>query len=281
MLRMFARGAAIAMVACLVVAGCSARTTPPAAAPDPLAGTYVVQGGGAPLDVFTALSEEFRKQHPAVRFVFSDVGSAAGMRLAASGEVDLATSSASPPPELKDKIGLVPVGLSGTGVIVNAANPLKDLTKAQVRDVFSGAIADWNELGGTHEKIVVIIREKTSALRSNFDAYFFDGKPAYAPGAIELNSGADIVAAVSGRTAVVSMVTLTEKIRADQHVRFVSIDGVAPTKANLTSGAYPVRRPLYLVTNLEHVTPAIQAFLDFCRGPDGQRIIDSVTWSPF
>jgi len=264
----------------LLLAACASRTSAPSAPPDPLAGTYVVKGGGAPLDVFTALSEEFRRQHPTVRFTFSDVGSAAGMRLAATGEVDLATSSAPPPPELRDKVGLVPVGVSGTGVIVNAANPVSDLTRIQVRDIFSGAVADWGDVGGNREKIIVVIRESTSALRSNFDAYFFDGKPAYPSTALELNSGTDIVAAVSARTGVVSMVTLTEKIRSDQHVRFLSLDGVAPTKKNVQTGAYPVLRPLYLVRNAQQVVPAIAAFLDFVRSPEGQRIIESITSPP-
>lgn len=264
----------------LLLAACASRTSAPSAPPDPLAGSYIVKGGGAPLDVFTALSEEFRRQHPTVRFTFSDVGSAAGMRLAATGEVDLATSSAPPPPELRDKVGLVPVGVSGTGVIVNAANPVTDLTRIQVRDIFSGTVADWGDVGGSREKIIVVIRESTSALRSNFDAYFFDGKPAYPSSALELNSGTDIVAAVSARTGVVSMVTLTEKIRSDQHVRFLSLDGVAPTKKNVQTGAYPVLRPLYLVRNAQQVAPAIAAFLDFVRSAEGQRIIDSITSPP-
>jgi len=272
------RALAAGLTACALILGaCAPRTTAPSAAPDPLAGTYVVKGGGAPLDVFTALSDEFRKQHPTVRFTFSDIGSAAGMRLAASGEVDLATSSAPPPPELRDKVGLVPVGISGTGVIVNAANPVINLTRLQVRDIFSGAIMDWSDVGGSREKIIVVIREATSALRGNFDAYFFDGKPAYVSGALELNSGTDIVAAVSARTGVVSMVTLTEKIRSDQHVRFLALDGVTPTKKNLQSGAYPVLRPLYLVRNAQRVMPAIAAFLEFVRSPEGQRIIENVT----
>jgi phosphate transport system substrate-binding protein len=271
------RAIVVALTLSALLAACASRTTAPSAAPDPLAGTYVVKGGGAPLDVFTALSDEFRKQHPTVRFTFSDVGSAAGMRLAATGEVDLATSSAPPPPELRDKVGLVPVGVSGTGVIVNAANPVTTLTRTQVRDIFSGAVADWSDVGGNREKIIVVIRESTSALRSNFDAYFFDGKPAYPSTAVELNSGTDIVAAVSARTGVISMVTLTEKIRSDQHVRFLSLDGVAPTKKNVQSGAYPVLRPLYLVRNAQQVTPAIAAFLDFVRGSEGQRIIESIT----
>jgi len=74
--------------------------------------------------------------------------------------------------------------------------------------------------------------------------------------------------------------TLTEKIRSDQHVRFLSLDGVAPTKKNVQTGAYPVLRPLYLVRNAQQVVPAIAAFLDFVRSPEGQRIIESITSPP-
>jgi phosphate transport system substrate-binding protein len=264
----------------VVLGACTSRPTVPSAAPDPLAGTYVVKGGGAPLDVFQALSDEFRKAHPTVRFTFSDVGSAAGMRLAAAGDVDLATSSAPVPAELQGKVVVVPVGVSGTGVIVNAGNPVSDLSRKQVRDVFSGTVTNWSDVGGAGEKIVVVIREPTSALRSNFDAYFFEGKATYPSSAIELNSGTDIIAAASARTGVISMVTLTEKIRNDQHVRFLSLDGVAPTKKNLKSGAYPVRRPLYLVYNAQRVVPAITKFLEFVRGPEGERIIEAVTSPP-
>ena len=64
-----------------LILGCAPA---PSASPDPLAGTYAVKGGGAALEVFQALSDAFRTQHPKVHFDFEDIGSAAGMKLAAS-----------------------------------------------------------------------------------------------------------------------------------------------------------------------------------------------------
>src|SRR5919204_3081515 len=82
--------------------------------PDPLAGTYAVQGGGAALDVFNALRQEFARRHPSVTLQFLDIGSTPGMRLVANGSSDLATSSAEPPSDIRDAVRLVSIGVSGT-----------------------------------------------------------------------------------------------------------------------------------------------------------------------
>lgn len=268
------RACLVLLATLLVVTSCTAA---PAGTADPLAGTYAVKGGGAALEVFQALADAFRKQHPLVRFAFEDVGSAAGMKLAATGEVDLATSSAVPPADITNSVTVVPVGSSGTAVIVNAANPVTALTKTQVRDIFAGTVLTWSTVGGTPEPIIVVIREATSALRGNFDAYFFGGKGVYRTDAIELNTGEDIVRAVASRTGVVSMLTISASMLADTRIRAVAIDGVAATKENISAGKYPVVRPLFLVYSPKHVRPAIAAFVDFANSADGRRIVDLIT----
>jgi len=240
---------------------------------DPLAGTYIVKGGGAPLDVYTALSKEFLAKHPGVKFVFEDVGSRPGMRLVADGEIDLATSSSDPEPALKDQIVLVPVGLTGTAIVVGAANTVPGLTRDQVRAVFTGEITDWKTLGGDPGHIIVAMRNANSAIRTNFEAYFFTAKPTYAKDMFELNDIDQTIAVVSSRRDVVSIITINDRSLGEKLIRLLPIDGVAPTKDNLVSGAYGVRRPLYLVASATSVKPAIRAFLDFVRSPDGQRIV--------
>lgn len=268
-------GIAAGLALALVVA-CAPVTTPQATK-DPLAGTYVVAGGGAPLDVFNALASGFEVYHPTVRFQFNDVGSAAGMKLAASGGIDLATSSATPAPEIAASLTLVPVGASGTAVIVNAQNTVTTLTKAQVRAIFSGTETAWSGVGGSGGKIIVVVREATSALRSNFDSYFFEGKGTYAKDAIELNSGDDVLHAVAGQSEVVGMITVDSRLRAEPRVRALAIDGVAPTKENVVAGRYPVRRPLFLVYNEKLAKPAVTAFIAYVKSDEGKTIVDRVT----
>jgi phosphate transport system substrate-binding protein len=269
-LALFVRAPLIASL--LLSAACSAA---PVRAPDPLAGNYPVRGGGAALEVFQALTKAFNRQHPSVRFDFQDTGSSAGMRLLASGDLDLATSGMAPPAELGSSLALVPIGVIGTAVIVNAANPVTDLTKNQVRAIFGGAISNWSAVGGRSDKIIVAVREVTSAIRMNFDAYFFEGKSSFAPDVIEVTTGNDVLSVVASHAGVISMMSATAAKPSDQRIRAVTIDGVAPTRENVASGRYPVRRPVHLVYNENRVRPAIAAFLDFVRSPEGQRIIDA------
>ena len=264
------------VIVALVLGACS---TPRLATPtaDPLSGSYVVKGGGAALEVYQALVDGFNVLHPTVRFGFEDVGSGSGMKLAASGDVDLATSSATAAPDIASRLTLVPVGSSGTAVIVNAQNPISALSKTQVHDLFSGTTTQWSALGSPVGTVFPVIREVSSALRGNFDAYFFDGKAKMAAGAVELNTGDDMLRAVASASGVIGMVTITKQMRAESRVRPVAIDGMLPTRENITSGRYPVQRPLFLAYNAALAKPAITAFIAYVTGPEGQRIVGRMT----
>jgi len=243
---------------------------------DPYAGVYLVKGGGAPVEVFRALSAEFSARHPGVRFDFEDVGSRSGIALLARGQIDLATSSAEPDAALRESVRLLSVGASGTAVIVGTGNSLTGLTRAQVRDIYSGTITDWAAVGGAPGRIFVMTRHPNSAIRANFDSYFFEAKATYGKDVAELNDTEEMLSAVGARRDVIGIVTINGRTLAEPKIKMLAIEGVQASKETVTSGAYPVRRQLYLVYPATGVKPGIQAFLDFVRSPDGQRIIAGV-----
>ena len=261
------RAIALALTAIAALSACA-----PAA--DPYAGQYFVKGGGVPFGVFQALSTEFIKRHPGVTFSFEDIGSAPGMALAASGDVDLALASTEPTGTVKTQVTLVPIGISGTAIMVNAANPVTNLTKAQLKAIFSGEIGDWSAVGGMSGRIFVGTRTPGSAIQKSLDTYLFgSATPLYTKDAFVLDDTTQTVKAVVSRHDAISIITSTDPNSADPRLRLLKLDGVAPSKENLTSGAYPMRRPLYLVYRSAGVKPGIRAFLDFVQSQDGQAII--------
>ena len=162
---------------------------------------------------------------------------------------------------------------------VSAANPVKALTKDQVAKIFTGQITDWKDVGGASSKIRVFIREAGSSTRSAFEAYFFDGKkPAYAATAIEVAKIDETVKAIDSFKESIGMVTMNASTFSNAQIAFATIDTVAATRENLNSGRYQVRRPLYFVVNADpaKVKPAIKSFLDFVKGPEGQKILASL-----
>ena len=244
---------------------------------DPLAGQYIVNGGGGALDNVKALTDAFKVSHPTITWQgLADVGSDAGVNLAISGETDLGYISRDLKDPEKGKVEALPIGASGTAVAVASSNPVKSLTKDQVAKIFTGAINDWKDVGGTPGKIRILIRESGASTRSAFEAYFFDGKkPTYAPTAVEVTTISETVKAINSFKESIGMVTMNASTFSDNTIAFTTVDGVSPSRENLNSGKYQVRRPLYFVYNSDptKLKPAIKAFIDFVKGPEGQKIL--------
>jgi phosphate transport system substrate-binding protein len=263
----------------LLVASCGGAIPigPAQKTEDPLAGQYIVNGGGGALDNVKALTDAFRVSHPTITWQgLADVGSDAGVNLAVSGETDLGYISRDLKDPEKGKVEALPIGASGTAVAVAASNPVKSLTKDQVAKIFTGAITDWKDVGGSPGKIRILIRESGASTRSAFEAYFFDGKkPTYAPAAVEVTTISETVKAINSFKESIGMVTMNASTFSDNTIAFTTIDGVSPSRENLNSGKYQVRRPLYFVYNSDptKVKPAIKAFIDFVKGPEGQKIL--------
>src|SRR2546426_8728423 len=273
------RTVSLIIIAALFAVSCGAAGLPAPATQDPLGGQYIVTGRGGALDNVKALTDAFKSVHPNITWQgLADVGSNAGVNLVVSGETDLGYISRdlSDAEKAAGKVVALPIGASGTAVAVAASNPIKSLTKDQIAKIFTGAISDWKDVGGTPGKIRVLIRESTASTRSAFEAYFFDGKkPAYGSNAVEVTTIDETVKAINSFKESIGMVTMNASTFGNTSIAFVTVDGVAATRENLNSGKYQVRRPLYFVYNTDptKLKPAIKAFLDFVKGPEGQKIL--------
>lgn len=266
------------VLSALLVASCGGAN-PIAAKPtdDPLAGTYVLKGGGGALDAVTPLTAAFTVLHPTVIWQgLDDIGSDAGVKLTIEGQLDLGYISRDLKAPEKGTVETVPIGASGTGVGVSTTNPIKALTKAQVAKIFGGQITDWKDVGGTPGKIRVLLREPESSTRSAFESYFFGStKPVYSKDAIEVFQIDETLKALGSFKDSIGMMTMNAKSFSAADVRMLTIDNIAATRDTLQNGTYPILRKLYFVSHTDpaKVRPGIKAFLDFVKGPEGQKIL--------
>jgi phosphate transport system substrate-binding protein len=271
-----AQRALLAVLVVLVVA-CGGTSKLPTPTADPLVGRYSASGGGGALAAVTALTKRFAELHPGVTWQVEEVGSDAGVNLATSGSVDLGFTSRALTADEAAKLKTIGIGLAGTCVIVNSANPLKDLAREDVRKIFAGEITNWKQVGGEDVAIKVFVREANAATRSSFEQHFFGGKATYVKDYTEVYELEQTLKSVGSFKASIGMATANRRASTEPTVKLLSIDGIAPTPENLVNGSYKIGRPLLLVfpTDESKLRPGIKAFLDFVRSAEGQQIAAS------
>jgi phosphate transport system substrate-binding protein len=229
------------------------------------------------------LAEEFKSQHPGTTFDIAAEGSTTGIAAIIDGTAQIGMSSRrAKPAEVSAAAGkgvnLKPtvVAYDGLGVIVNSSNPIKNLTKKQVEQIFTGEITDWSAVGGAGGKISIYTRNTSSGTYSDWKELAMK-KRDYAPGAQKMAGHEQIAAEVGKNKNGIGYVGLAYMKAGG--IKVVTVDGQAPTPESARSKAWPYSRPTFYYTNGEPSGVA-KEFVDFTVGPTGQKIVDRVGFVP-
>ncbi len=225
--------------------------------------------------LLTALTVAYSELHPQATFDIVPVGSSAGLEQLRRGNADLALVSRQlQPEEERDPhsgerlLAATIIAYDSITVIVNAANPVGNLTLYELRNVFEGRVTRWDELGGVPEEIVVISREDGSGTRVAFEDLVMYGRRMTQTAIIMPGSEAmrHFVATHTTALGYLSSSLVQPGVKA------VAIDGVSPSRQTVEDGTYPIVRPLLLVSVPEPDTE-VAAFLQFARSSAGQAIV--------
>lgn len=238
-----------------------------------LEGEFTAAGGGGALPQVQALTKRYSELHPRVTWHIEELGSTGAIQLVRNGDVDFGFVSRELKGDEKSATATLPIGAIGTAIVVNWSNPVAGLRKDQVRAIFAGEISDWSAVGSRPGAIRVVIREVDASTRVAFEEFFFGAEATYTKKAVEVNGIEETMKYVAAFPDAIGMVSMNEQSLSNPQLRLLGLDGTAATKENLASGAYALRRPLYLVYDPARLKPGVRAFLDFVSGPDGKRIL--------
>ena len=213
------------------------------------------------------LAEEYERLHPGKGVDIQGGGSSAGITAAESGVAEIGMSSRD---LYEDERWLrhFEIARDGLAVIVHPDNPVDDLTLAQIREIYSAAIKDWSEVGGPEGKIHLIAREEGSGTRGAFQDLVMDGV-AITPRAIIQDSNGAIRQLVAGDPRSIGFISAG---LVDETVKYVKLDGFAPTYQNLKNGSYQLYRPFLFVTD-GWPEGLSKDFIDFTLSPEGQSML--------
>ncbi len=225
-----------------------------------------VAGSTTMTPLLNALVEAYHVHFPQVSIAVEGGGSRLGLGRVRGGELALGASSWLPAVE-GSRVWSTPVAVDGIAVVVHPDNPVTALTLAQLRQVFSGRLWDWAELGGQSE-VQVVSREEGSGTRAAFEALVMEGQSVTLTALVMPGSQAvaDYVAAHPAAVGYLSLGYLSDAVAA------LAVEGVRPTLQTVSDGTYHLTRPLFLIAQQEP-EGAARSFVDFVLRTEGQRIV--------
>ncbi|HOO40072.1 MAG TPA: PstS family phosphate ABC transporter substrate-binding protein [Syntrophales bacterium] len=244
--------------------------------------TVVVKGSTTVLPIAQATAEAYMKRHPDVNISISGGGSGDGIKALIDRSTDIADSSRDLKPEeiaLAEKNGVKPlvhtVAIDAIVPIVNPKNKVGNLTIEQLSQIYKGEITNWKEVGGADMRIVVVSRDSSSGTFESWGELVLRKAKVTPKAQMQASNGA-IVQTVSKNRYAIGYIGLGY---INKSVKPVSVNGVTANAKTAISGAYPVSRPLYMVTNGEP-RGAVADYLNFVKGKEGQKLVGKTGFVP-
>ena len=209
--------------------------------------TVSTDGSTSMEKVILSLAEQYMADNQGVNVTYNPTGSGTGITAALEGRCDIGLSSrALKDSEIASGLTQTIVALDGIAIIVNADNPVSDLTIDQIAGLYNGTYTNWSEVGGADAPVVPIGREAGSGTRDGFES-------------------------ITGTDGAIGYASLASNLDA---VKTLTVEGVAPTEDTVKSGDYKIQRPFVFATSSETpLSDAAQKFFDYCVSAEAAPII--------
>jgi len=229
-----------------------------------------VAGSTSVQPVAEKLANEYMKKHPNVKIDVQGGGSGLGVRSVSQDIIDIGTSSKELKADEKKGLKEYLIGKEGIVIAVNLNNPVNDLTLEQLKNIFSGKITNWKEVGGADGKINVVTREDGSGTRKAFEDIVMGKNNKIRSDAIVQTSTESVKLAVKQDPNAIGFVSLAHM---SGDVKALMIEGVYPSLETVADGSYKIQRPFLFLTKGEP-DGAVKDFIEWVLSPEGQKIIE-------
>lgn len=246
-----------------------------------------IKGSDTVLPVAQQTAEQFMKQHPDSRVTVTGGGTGVGISALMDNTTDIAMASR--PIKFSEKMKIkeageeveeVIVAYDALAVVVHPSNPVKQLTRKQLEDIFRGKITNWKQVGGKDQKIVVYSRETSSGTYEFFKESVLKNKN-YMAGSLSMPATGAIIQSVSqtkGAIGYVGLAYVSPRIKT-LSVSYDDTHYATPSVENATNKSYPIVRPLYYYYNVKN-KDQVDPLLQFILSHQGQDIIKKSGYIP-
>lgn len=275
------RAFALCMAILLVASGACAQ-----------AGSSVIRIEGAPSIEPCALrlTEWYHNNHPATLFSVSGTGINKGIAALIDGKAEISLSSrqalGGEISALRDKHGKkfvqIPVAMQVAGILVHPSNPVHELSIFDLRQILSGTVKNWKQVGGSDAPITVYGRDDTSDTREFIEEEFM-GDEGIAGSAVKFSKNASLYAAVARDKNSIGFATVDLSLSSKVHFLGIKASSsgaaVVPTTENIKEHRYPLARPIYLILAGEP-SGELQRFAEWALSVQGQLVVEAMEFWP-
>lgn len=246
--------------------------------------TLRIEGSTTVGPIADAFAEHFKTVYPDLQITVNQTGSGDGAAALIDGRCDIADMSRfMKPDEFKKAVNndVLPVAhvvaMDGVCVVVHPSNAVTALTRAQVRDIYTGKVTNWSQVGGASTPIVVISRDTSSGTYETFEELVMDDQPM--AGHVEyVNTNPQMQSRVRTTQGAIGYVGLGF---VDSSVKAVKVDQILPSRTTIANGTYPVARPLFMFTNgYPKLGSMVHKFCTFYLTERGQELVEAKGFVP-
>jgi len=241
-------------------------------ADEALSAAITIAGNGPELRKVERLTRAFEKQHLGAVVEIRWDPSFQPTHMVKSGEADLAVTG-----QIDPDLVATPIAWDGIAVVVDFANPLREITSRQLAAMFSGLVTQWSDVGGIDARIELIDRPSNQLIRGTFET-ILDIVGKIPPSAHVSRSDQRAISSVAGNGSAVTYVSLGVALDAVTYgvgVALLSVDQVEPAKQTVSDGRYRLRRPILLLRKHESNSTAA-SFVDFALSNEAKDIIEEM-----
>jgi phosphate transport system substrate-binding protein len=225
-------------------------------------------------------ASQFMAKNPSLKVLVQGGGSGTGLTQVAQGGADIGNSDIT----VEEKGDIDPkllvdhkVCVVGFAAVVNTDVTVSNLSQKQLIDIYSGKITNWKKVGGPNLKIVIINRPKSSGTRAVFKKYALNGVEEASGVALTEDSSGTVRKTIADTRGAIGYLALSY---VDSTVRVLNFNKVAPTKANIVSGKYPIWSYEHMYTKGE-ATGLAKEFLAYMMSADVQnKLVPALGYFP-
>jgi len=245
-------------------------------------GELTLSGSSTVAPLATSIARRYEARNAGVQIDIQAGGSSRGIADAGRGTVNIGMSSRALHDDERERLDAHVIARDGVAVIVHTDNPVDAFTSEQVRDLFTGAIDNWQALGGPDRPVTVIHKSAGRATRAVFLEHFGIAAAEVRADSI-VGSNQQGMQAVAGRPGAIGYVSIghaRQEIADGLTLRLATLDGVSATRTNVASGKFPISRPLVLVTPDGALSALAQSFIAFAQSPAVEDLVEDAGYVP-